>query len=146
MNTAQKKVKIKLNSTIHPIDGELESYELWLQGSLIQKSGKTFLRYEEVLDEKTIQTTVKMDKENALILRSGGVKMRLPFSSIQDEHGHYDTQFGALPIVTKTHQLSHEHHESDLFNGQFNVNYDLIIGGQSVGNYKLEINYSEVRV
>nr|WP_106785108.1 DUF1934 domain-containing protein [Lysinibacillus timonensis] len=139
----EKEVNIKLSSTIRPTEGEGESYELWLQGTFIQKSKKMYLRYEEVLDGKNIRTTVRMNDEKALILRSGGVNMRLPFSSEQNENGHYETQFGTLPVLTKTHQLTHEHSEHTLIKGTFNVNYDLIIGGQSVGEYKLEIQYSE---
>lgn len=143
MSEVERNVKIKLNSTILPADGESESYELWLSGTYIEKSGKTYLRYEEALDENTIRTTVKMDNENALILRSGGVKMRLPFNTLQKEGGHYETQYGTLPIVTQTHQLTHEHNEQSVINGKFHVQYDLIISGQSVGKYTLEIQYSE---
>lgn len=145
MNVVERNVNIKLNSTILPTDGETENYEMWLNGSFIQKSGKTYLRYEEVLDEKTIRTTVKMDNNQALILRSGEVKMRLPFNTVQNELGHYDTLYGSLPVITKTHQLSHEHNEEGLIKGYFNVQYDLIISDQSVGKYTLEIQYSEVQ-
>lgn len=143
MNTIEKKVKIKLTSTILPVEGEREKYELWLQGLFVEKSGKSYLRYQEVMDEKTIQTTVKLSNENALIMRSGGVNMRLPFNATQKEHGHYNSQYGTLPILTQTHQLTHEHHEEEFMTGHFFVQYDLIISGQTVGNYKLEIHYSE---
>lgn len=143
MNSDETNVKIKLNSTISPIDGEVESYEMWLSGSIIKKSGKMYLRYVEELDEKQIRTTVMMDSDQALIVRSGGVKMRLPFNPVQEERGHYDSQFGMLPIVTKTHHLVHENNEETIISGTFNVQYDLIINGQSVGKYTLEIQYSE---
>ncbi len=143
MSEVEKNVKIKLNSTILPTDGESETYEMWLNGTYIEKSGKTYLRYEEVLNENKIRTTVKMANENALILRSGGVKMRLPFNTLQNQNGHYDTQYGTLPIVTDTHRLNHEHNNQNVINGKFHVQYDLIISGQSVGKYTLEIQYSE---
>jgi len=146
MSMEETKVKIKLNSTILPIDGEQENYEMWLDGSLVKKSGKTYLRYVEQLEEKEIRTTVRMGNEQALILRGGGVKMRLPFNVIQEEIGEYDTQFGNLPIVTKTQHLSYEYKEDNSMSGTFNVQYDLIISGQSVGKYTLEIHYSEVQV
>lgn len=144
MNGAETKVKIKLNSTIIPVDGDKENYEMWLDGSLVEKSGKTYLRYIEQLEEKEIRTTVKMGNEQALILRGGGVKMRLPFNILQEERGAYDTQFGSMPIVTKTRHLSYHYNEDKSMNGTFNVQYDLIISGQSVGKYILEIQYSEV--
>ena len=145
MSMEETKVKIKLNSTILPIDGEKENYEMWLDGSLVKKSGKSYLRYVEQLEEKEIRTTVKMGNDQALILRGGGVKMRLPFNVIQDEIGEYDTQYGSLPIVTKTRHLSYDFNEEKSMSGKFYVQYDLVISGQSVGKYTLEIHYSEVQ-
>ena len=145
MSIEETKVKIKLNSTILPIDGEEESYEMWLDGAFVKKSGKNYLRYVEQLEDKEIRTTVKMGNEQALILRGGGVKMRLPFNVIQEEIGEYETQFGALPIVTKTQHLNYDYEEDNCMSGHFKVQYDLIISGQSVGKYKLEIQYSEVQ-
>lgn len=143
MIDVEKHVKIKLQSTITPTDGESESYELWLQGSFIQKTDKMYLRYVEELDGKSIRTTVRMNGDNALILRSGGVNMRLPFNLQIKENGHYESPHGTLPLTTKTHQLTHKHNEETSIAGSFHVNYDLIIGEQSVGEYQLEIHYSE---
>ncbi|HWK23028.1 MAG TPA: DUF1934 domain-containing protein [Ureibacillus sp.] len=146
MNSVETNVKIKLNTTILPADGETENYEMWLNGLFIKKSGKTYLRYVEELNEQKVRTTVKLGNEQALILRSGGIKMRLPFNTSHEESGHYDTQYGTLPIETKTHQLAHEYNEDNLINGSFNVQYDLMINGQSVGKYTLEIHYSEGQI
>lgn len=143
MTQVEKNVKIKLNSTIRPTDGDEETYEMWLSGTFIEKSGKRYIRYDEVLEDKTIHTTVKMANDRALILRGGDVKMRLPFNTAQKERGHYDTQYGMIPLVVQTHQLQHEHINSETINGTFTVQYDLIISGQSVGKYSLEILYSE---
>ena len=145
MSIEETKVKIRLNSTILPIDGEEENYEMWLDGSLVKKSGKMYLRYVEQLEEKEIRTTVKMGNEDAFILRGGGVKMRLPFNTMQEEIGEYDTQFGSMPIITKTQHLSYNYNEDNHVSGKFDVQYDLIISGQSVGKYTLEIQYSEVQ-
>lgn len=146
MSMEETKVKIKLNSTILPIDGEQETYEMWLDGSLVKKSGKTYLRYVEQLEEKEVRTTVKLGNEEAFILRGGGVKMRLPFNTVQEEIGEYDTQFGSMPISTKTRYLSYDFIEDNIVSGKFNVQYDLVISGQSVGKYTLEIHYSEGQI
>lgn len=143
MTQVEKNVKIKLNSTISPHNGEEERYEMWLNGSFIEKSGKLYLRYDEIIEDKTIHTTVKMANEQALILRGGDVKMRLPFNTFQKERGHYDTQYGTIPLIVKTHKLKHEHNKDGIINGTFKTQYDLIISGQSVGKYTLEIHYSE---
>ncbi|MFC5557508.1 DUF1934 domain-containing protein [Ureibacillus thermophilus] len=141
--SVEKNVKIKVISTIRPIEGEEETYELWLQGVWLKKNEKMYLRYEEFLEDQRIRTTVKMNNDNALILRSGAVKMRLPFSLESKQNGHYDTIYGTLPLQTKTHRLGFEHTEENNISGRFNVQYDLIVSGQSVGHYTLEIQYTE---
>lgn len=142
MNDIGTKVKIKLVSKIIPTDGELETYEMWLQGSLINKSGSNYLRYEEVQEEHTVQTTIKLNNDQAFIMRSGGISMRLPLNKKQLENGHYENMYGSLPIVTKTNELSHER-INDTIEGRFYAQYDLIVNGASVGNYTLDIHYSE---
>lgn len=141
--SVEKNVKIKVISTICPIEGDEETYELWLQGVWLKKNGKMYLRYEEIIEDQTIRTTVKMNNDDVLILRSGAVNMRLPFSTECKQNGHYDTMYGTLPLQTKTYHLGFEHVDEDNISGRFNVQYDLIISGQSVGHYTLEIQYTE---
>ena len=40
-----------------------------LQGLLIEKAGKSYLKYEEQQSGKSIQTIVKLDSTDALIMR-----------------------------------------------------------------------------
>lgn len=114
---------------------------MWLQGTFIEKSGTQYLRYEEIQDDQTIRTTVKLTNDQAFIMRNGGVNMRLPLNTTQPEHGRYESKFGSIPLMTETNQLSYERLETG---GQFRTEYELIIDGSSVGNYTLEINYTEV--
>ena len=143
-NESGKTVKIKLISSIIPTEGELEQYEMWLEGSCVNKGGNHYLRYEEIQEELQIQTTIKLNGENSFIMRSGGVNMRLPLNPGMRENGHYESPFGSLPIVTDTQQLASEVTVSENVSGRFNTQYDLIIGGNSVGKYKLDIQFTEV--
>ena len=145
MNEAGTEVKIKLVSSIIPTEGELETYEMWLRGTFVEKAGKPYLRYEEVQEDQTIRTTVKLTNDQGLIMRSGGVNMRLPLNTLRRERGHYESPYGSLPIETKTHQLAIDVEQGSKVSGRFKTQYDLIIGGNAVGNYTLEINYSEVQ-
>lgn len=145
MKDVGKNVKIKLVSSIIPTEGELETYEMWLEGSCVTKGGSQYLRYEEIQEEAPIQTTIKLNLEQSFIMRSGGVNMRLPLHPGLRENGHYDSPFGSLPIITDTHQLAIEVNETDKLSGRFSTRYDLIIGGNSVGLYTLEIQFSEVQ-
>ena len=139
---ASTNVKIKLVSSIVPIEGELETYEMWLEGQHIIKNGTSFLRYVEVQEDKTIQTTIKLVENRSFITRSGAVNMRLPLNTTQEERGHYESNYGSIPIVTKTKEIIYEVNKQPHL---FKTNYDLIIGGASVGNYTLEIKFSEVQ-
>ena len=145
-NESGKTVKIKLVSSIIPTEGELEKYEMWLEGSCVEKGGRLYLRYEEVQEDLQIQTTIKLNKERSFIMRSGDVNMRLPINLNTRENGHYESPFGSLPIITDTHQLAIEVMESDKVSGRFLTQYDLIIGGNSVGKYTLEIQFTEVQI
>ena len=143
-NESGKTVKIKLVSSIIPTEGELEKYEMWLEGSCVEKGGSLYLRYEEVQEELTVQTTIKLNPQRAFIKRSGGVNMRLPLNPGMRENGHYESPFGSLPLMTDTHQLAVEGIEAENLSGRFLTQYELIIGGNSVGKYTLEIQYTEV--
>jgi uncharacterized beta-barrel protein YwiB (DUF1934 family) len=144
-NENGKTVKIKLVSSIIPTEGELEKYEMWLEGSCIEKSGSHYLRYEEVQEELTVQTTIKLKPQRSFIKRSGGVNMRLPLNPGVREDGHYESPFGSLPLITDTHQLELDVTDADTLSGRFLTKYDLIIGGNSVGKYSLEIQFTEVQ-
>ncbi|WP_337982114.1 DUF1934 domain-containing protein [Lysinibacillus sp. JNUCC-52] len=142
VNEEKSQVNIKLISTIRPIDGESETLEMWLDGQLINKADSLYLKYEEVQDEKTIRTTMKLDKERALIMRAGAVKMRLPLNIFEQQIGHYESEFGSMPLVTQTKNMLFTRHE---MRGDFHVQYDLLMGGQNVGNYTLDITFTEVQ-
>lgn len=143
-NDNGKTVKIKLVSSIIPTEGELEKYEMWLEGSCIEKGGNHYLRYEEIQEDIRIQTTIKLNESRGFINRSGGVNMRLPLNPGMRENGHYESPFGSLPLTTNTHQLAIDITQNESVSGRFNAQYDLIIGGDSVGRYTLDIQFMEV--
>lgn len=61
------------------------------------------------------------------------------------ENGHYESPFGSLPIITDTHQLAIDVQKNEQVSGRFHTQYDLIIGGNSVGSYTLDIQFTEVQ-
>lgn len=141
-NEARSQVNIKLISTIRPIDGESEGYEMWLTGQLLEKAGSIYLKYEEVQEDKTIRTTMKLGNEQALIMRNGAIKMRLPLNVMEQQIGHYESEFGSMPLVIDTKEMTFT---KQSVSGDFHVQYDLLMGGQSVGNYTLDITFTEVQ-
>ena len=136
-----KQVKVKLKTTIRQPNEEPEIYELWATGTLFEKRGNFYLKYEEMQDDNKINTTVKMGESEALILRSGGVNMRLPFIANTEQNGSYESEYGVLVVSTMTRKIAFEQNQHD---GNFVVQYDLNVSGQPVGEYTLEFHYTEV--
>jgi len=136
-----KQVKVKLKTTIRQPNEDPENFELWATGTLIEKRGNSYLKYEEMQDDNKINTTVKMGESEALILRSGGVNMRLPFLLNAEQNGSYESEYGVLMVSTMTRKIEFEQNKHD---GYFVVQYDLHVSGQPVGEYTLEFHYTEV--
>jgi uncharacterized beta-barrel protein YwiB (DUF1934 family) len=135
-----QQVKVKLKTTIRQPKEEPEVYELWATGSLITKGDTVYLKYAEVQDDKNINTTVKMGEKEALVMRSGGLNMRLPFLLNTERNGSYESEYGVLMVTTSTKRMTYEKNKND---GRFVVQYDLNVSGESVGEYTLEFHYTE---
>jgi uncharacterized beta-barrel protein YwiB (DUF1934 family) len=134
-------VKVHLKTVITSGD-EQDSIEFSAFGRYYEKADSIFLKYDEVQDEGTIRTIVKLSDENALILRSGAVKMRLVFKENEQLNGSYESQIGTLLLLTKTKQLSHKRKNSEK-SGEIRLDYQLMMQGSTVGNYEMLITYKE---
>lgn len=136
-------VKLKLITTITHTGQQPETIELWSTGTLMKKRDQVYLQYEEVLEDKKMMTTLRFGNEDAIILRNGDIKMRLPLVVNSLQRGHYEAAFGTMPITTLTQMMKFEEGTDGPNSGQFLVNYDLIMGEETVGNYALKFTYTE---
>jgi uncharacterized beta-barrel protein YwiB (DUF1934 family) len=134
LENSETPVKIKVKTTI---DAQ-EAMELTVFGRYHQKGGATFLRYEEVLEEGTVRTIVKVAGEEALILRGGAVKMRLPFQVNRKLRGSYEMPFGVFETMTMAKRIEHSE-------GLIDILYDFTMQGSPSGTYHLEISFQEDR-
>lgn len=135
-------VRIRLHSSIqHPGQSE-ETHEIESTGRFIEKAGIAYLKYDEQQDEEKIQSTVKMGNDEALIMRTGAVKMRLPFSTDSDKPGEYGNAHANFRLLVRTKQLEFIKEETGV-GGRFSVVYELHTEGALLGIYKLSITYSE---
>ncbi|WP_244440886.1 DUF1934 domain-containing protein [Neobacillus jeddahensis] len=125
-------VKIKVKTTINAD----ETFELMVSGRYSQKAGASFLQYEEVLEEGTVRTIVKVAAEEALILRGGAVKMRLPFRLHKRMRGSYEMPFGTFETMTMAKRIEHT-------KGLIDILYDFNMQGSPGGTYHLEITFQE---
>jgi uncharacterized beta-barrel protein YwiB (DUF1934 family) len=136
LSIPQLPVKINVKTTI---DHE-ETFELVLFGQYYKKENASYLQYEEVMEEGSVRTIVKMTPGEGLILRSGAVKMRLPFQVNRKMNGSYEMPFGRFETTTKTKKIEHSF---DNGQGRIDILYDFTMQGSPAGTYHLEITFQE---
>ena len=141
LQTEQLPVKITVNTTIQN-GTEKETYELITFGYYVKKTKSVFLRYEEFLEEGTINTIVKISGQEGSILRSGAVKMRIPFQQNKSLTGRYETPYGVMELDTVTSRVHHSFDE-DLKKGEFDFIYRLNMQGSYAGTYHTTISFEE---
>lgn len=130
-------VEIKLMTKVRQTGAAEEVFELTSSGTMTVKNGQRYLQYEERQENVKIRTTVKLSEEEALILRSGGLDMRLPFLLHHEQQGTYKNEQGSFLLTTTTHELS-------VSKTRFFVRYDLVFGMDLIGEYEIELQYTEV--
>lgn len=127
-------VKITVTTTIN----QQETLELVVFGNAYQKGEAFFLQYEEVLEEGTVRTIVKVARNEALILRGGAVKMRLPFHLQKEMRGSYEMPFGVFETTTLAKKIERTE-------GLIDIHYDFSLDGAPAGTYQMEIRFQEDR-
>ena len=130
-------VDIQLHSSIRHPGQDQETHELSLTGQLIEKKGKSYLKYEEQQSGNRILTTIKMGAEDALILRSGAVTMRLPFIINGERPCTYGSGPATFDLLVKTTRLDFREEAR-----QFHVAYELHADESLLGTYELTITYT----
>lgn len=135
-------VFIRLQSSIrHPGQDE-EMHELETTGRYIERANTSYLKYNEIANDQEIRTTVKMGNNDALIMRSGAVDMRLPFIADGEKPGDYGNGPANFKLLVKTNRLELTA-QQDGSGGQFGVAYELHAEGSLLGTYELLITYTE---
>lgn len=138
-----KRVSILLHSSIQHPGQDKETQEIELTGSYIAKPQSSYLKYEEQQENGAVQTTVKMAEDQALIMRSGAINMRLPFTLNEIRLGKYNNGPVELKLYVKTSAIEFKE-EPNSSNGRFHVQYQLIDGDAKVGTYEITMTYTEV--
>lgn len=135
-------VHIRLHSSIRHPGQKSETHELHAEGRFIRKPSAVYLKYDEEHEGTTIQTTLKISDRDALILRNGAVKMRLPLDMEQNREGDYTNGPVKFALQVKTLQLEFTEETLEA-GGQFFVHYELYTEESLLGTYKLRITYTE---
>ncbi|WML50470.1 DUF1934 family protein [Neobacillus sp. PS3-34] len=134
-------VKVQVKTSV--FNGKTkETYQLAADGRYYNKGDAYFLQYEEVLEEDRIRTIVKVDGDSALILRSGSIKMRMPFLLNKKQRGSYETPAGMLETEATAKRIAHTYSQG-VHSGSVEILYDLKVQGSRAGTYHLEIIFEE---
>ncbi|WP_235318324.1 DUF1934 domain-containing protein [Planococcus sp. CAU13] len=134
----EKSVNIRLTTTIRQPDMDEQVMNLESYGTLTEKNNRWYLQYREQQDELEIRTIVKFNEEEAVIMRSGGLQMRLPFLLHKEQTGNLTNEQGSFMLTTTAHELS-------MSGTHFKVRYDLALGGDHAGEYEMEILFLEAK-
>ena len=134
-------VKVQVKTIIHSGQSK-EEFQLEGSGRYFIKNNAYFLQYEEIMEDQRVKTIVKVAGNEALILRSGPLKMRLPFRLHTKQQGSYEIAAGTLDIETRANRIDHSFNE-DLRKGSVELLYDLSVQGSRAGTYHLEIIFEE---
>jgi len=135
-------VDIQLHSSIRHPEQKTETYELQAAGRIIRKQSALYVKYDETHQGASTQTTLKITNRDALILRSGAVKMRLPLDLEQIREGEYTNGPVKFALQVKTIGLEFKEEIPEV-SGQFFVHYELHTESSLLGTYKLRITYTE---
>lgn len=139
---AETAVKIHVNTEISYDGAENQTFELTAFGRYYIKGNASYLQYDEHMEEGIMKTIVKVADEEALILRSGAVKMRLPFVLHTKMAGSYETPFGTLAAKVYAKEIIHDYNNQTK-QGNIYIQYDLAIQGSPAGRYQLSIKFEE---
>ncbi|WP_174734747.1 DUF1934 domain-containing protein [Mesobacillus harenae] len=137
----QTNVKVDVKTIIHS-EGHQEKIDLTTSGQFYKKETSSYLQYDEPIEEGKIHTTVKMMDSELRIMRSGSVKMRLPFRLHKKLRGTYETPMGQLLTETVTKRLEITYNEEKT-EGVVDVLYELAVQGSAAGTYHLTITFKE---
>lgn len=137
----QTPVKIHLTTNFQ-LDGEEETFEMILFGRYYRKRGTAYLKYDEVQEEGTVHTLVKVGEKEAAIFRKGMIHMRMKFRLNEQKDGSHESEYGSLLLSTFTNKLAI--HELDhTCEGTIHLGYDLYMQGTHAGKYDMKIQYWE---
>lgn len=136
--TLENNVNIQTKQIVKQFDNK-EKFSQKTQGSW-QKRNAEFIRYQEEINDVTVNVTVKIEKSGVKIIRNGEIKMILHFVEGEDTITLYEISGGRIPLTVRTHSILHFVTPDG---GKLKVHYDLIQDEEKMGSYQYEITYKE---
>ncbi|WP_028400615.1 DUF1934 domain-containing protein [Ectobacillus panaciterrae] len=111
-------------------------------GLYYEKGQSTYLTFQEPNEQGEVNTVVKIQGTDVLIMRSGAVSMRQTHKKGQQTNGMYTSELGAFALQTKTDNVLFEWSEKTK-KGRLFLTYALLLNGSDAGRYAITITFKE---
>lgn len=132
-------VTIRLEMT-HRLDGQAEISQYDYTGYGVKKAGGWFFSYKEQLeDELTVQTILKIGEDEASLLRQGGLQTKQLFKSGVKTQGIYQSPYGPFLMETLANRLEVKRQNERPV--QVILQYQLWMNEQETGEYSMQLTF-----
>ena len=132
-------VRIKLES-----EWDEERAEQQFSGQLYRKGTAIYVQYMEEDEQAGLtRTLVKLAEREIKIIRRGQVEAEQTFSVHEERRGHYRTELGTLPVVTRTLHMNVRMVNGS---GEAEWSYQLWIAEEAAGTFNLKLTIQEEQV
>lgn len=128
-------------------DGETASHVFDEPGTAVQIGDTLYLRYKEInsAENTAYPVTMRLRPNGTVQLTRGSesddTHLRLHFENERRVVTRYRTPYGVMPVETVTPRLDIDV-EDDPFRGEVYIEYELFGAGNSLGNYRLRLQFS----
>ncbi len=120
-----------------------DAYEFTTRGELFHKGRQDYLRFEEALsDSEKVQTTMKWDGRELMLIRQGTILMRQGFVVGEETFGRYVTPDASWETTAITDKLLVQW-PSGKTRGKIKLTYKFLLQGQETGTHEVRLTLEE---
>lgn len=134
--------KIQVQTTITQNE-QTESFVFDEKGKVVQMGSSYYVRYEEKYAEhESVPVTFKIEPTGIVtLIRRGEMDTHLKFEQGKNYETLYRTGQGNMVVDTITRNLQISYTDKP-FSGRVRVEYDLFVGKEKLGEYKLQLHFT----
>lgn len=134
-------VKIHLETQVTQY-AEPEKQVFDVMGQMVQMGSGLYLRYIEVEGDIEIPVTIKVEADGTItLIRAGETRTRLRFGKGERYVTNYNTPQGVVALETMTNKMQVSLRDQP-FSGEIEIHYDLYLGEEKLGEYKLQLLFT----
>ncbi|MEK4181119.1 DUF1934 domain-containing protein [Aeribacillus sp. FSL K6-1121] len=134
-------VQIYVQNKIYQNQTEEERIEFYTTGEFFKKQHTFYLVYDEIQDDETVKTLIKISEKETTLIRSGGIRLRQRFKQGQKTYANYETPYGTLKLAAETKSLIW--HTDEEKHGTLSIEYLLEINGDTPRLHSLSIQFKK---